>query len=316
MLPKLHHCVVALTVAVGLALAQSTLSNDDVIKLAKSGLSEQFVTDLIERQGSALSSDVSSLIALKEGGVNERIINAVLRKTSSVRAEALNTDSVLRLVKAGFTDGFIIELLNKRPGQFAASAERIIELKNAGVSERLLSLMVLQGGGSGREIERGTEISVRLIDSIDSDVNRPGEEFRASLEDPILLGDEVAVRKGADATVRLVAKEESGRIRGRSALTLELVSVMVDGKPMSIESGEVMQYSGSRAARTAKSAAVVGAIGAVIGGIAGGGKGAAIGAAAGAGAGAGAQIFLDPQRVKVPSESVLTFVTDKAARIP
>jgi hypothetical protein len=60
----------------------------------------------------------------------------------------------------------------------------------------------------------------------------------------------------------------------------------------------------------------VGAIGAIIGGIAGGGKGAAIGAAAGAGAGAGAQIFLDPQRVKVPSESLLTFVTEKPAQIP
>lgn len=315
MLRKLHLVTMAVTAAAGLALAQATLTNEDVIKLAKSGLSEQFVIDLIEQQGSRLSSDVSSLIALKEGGVNERIINAVIRKTSSVRAEALNTDSVLRLVKAGFTDGFIIDLLNKRPGQFAASADRIIELKNAGVSERLLSLMVIQGGG-GREIERGTEISVRLIDSIDSDINRPGEEFRASLEDPILLGDEVAVRKGADATVRLVAKEESGRIKGRSTLTLQLVSIMVDGKPVAVETGEVMQYSGSRAARTAKSAAVVGAIGAVIGGIAGGGKGAAIGAAAGAGAGAGAQIFLDPQRVKVPSESVLTFVTEKAIRIP
>lgn len=316
MLKRLHLCVLALAGAAGLIFAQAGLSNEDVIKLAKSGLSEQFVTDLIEQRGASLSSDVSSLIALKEGGVNERIINAVIRKTSSVRGETLNTDSVLRLVKAGFSEAFIIDLLNKRPGQFATSADRIVELKNAGVSERLLSLMVIQGGGSGREVERGTEISVRLIDSIDSDVNRPGEEFRASLEDPILLGDEVAVRKGADATVRLVAREESGRIKGRSVLTLQLVSVMVEGKPMAIESGEVMQYSSSRAARTAKSAAVVGALGAIIGGIAGGGKGAAIGAAAGAGAGAGAQIFLDPQRVKVPSESVLTFVLDKPARIP
>src|SRR6185436_5279188 len=106
------------------------------------------------------------------------------------------------------------------------------------------------------------------------------------------------------------------KIRGRSSLTLQLVSVTVDGKKMLIESGDVAQYSGSRGARTAKSAAAVGVIGAIIGGIAGGGKGAAIGGAAGAGAGAGAQIFLDPQRVKVPSESKLTFLTEKVARLP
>lgn len=313
MLRKLLLPTLALVATAGLVAAQSTLTNDDVIKLAKSGLSEQFVIERIDQQGSRLSSDVSSLIELKDNGVNERIITAVVRKSSG-RAEALNTDSVLRLVKSGFSDGFIIDLLNKRPGQFSTDTSRIIELKNAGVSERLLSLMVAQGGG--RELPKGTEIIIRLIDSIDSDVNRSGQDFRASLDEPILIGDEVIVRKGADATVRLVDKEDSGKIRGRTSLTLQLVSVTVDGKKMAIESEDVAQYSGSRGARTAKSAAAVGVIGAIIGGIAGGGKGAAIGGAAGAGAGAGAQIFLDPQRVKVPSESKLTFLTEKVARIP
>lgn len=311
---KLVLTIGGLAVAVGLMFAQSTLTNDEVIKLVKSDFSEQFITSLIDQQGSRLSSDVSSLIALKEGGVNERIINAVIKKSSNSGAEALNSDSVLRLVKADFTDGFVIDLLTKRPGQFSTDTSRIIELKTAGVSERLLSIMVAQGGG--RELPRATEVTVRMIDSIDSDVNKPGDEFRASLDDAIVVGDDVIVKQGADATVRLVAKEDSGKIKGRTSLTLQLVSVMVNGKPMALESGDVAQSSGSRGARTAKSAAAVGAIGAIIGGIAGGGKGAAIGAAAGAGAGAGAQIFLDPQRVKVPSESLLTFVTEKPARIP
>jgi hypothetical protein len=82
-----------------------------------------------------------------------------------------------------------------------------------------------------------------------------------------------------------------------------------------LNSSDVSQESGSRTARTAKSAAAVGVLGAIIGGIAGGGKGAAIGAAAGAGAGAGAQVLLDPQKVKVPSETVLTFVTAAPTRI-
>ena len=82
MLRKLLLSILTLTAATGLVAAQSNLSNDDVIKLTKSGLSEQFVTDLIDQQGSRLSSDVSSLINFKEAGVNERIINAVVRKSS------------------------------------------------------------------------------------------------------------------------------------------------------------------------------------------------------------------------------------------
>jgi hypothetical protein len=143
-----------------------------------------------------------------------------------------------------------------------------------------------------------------------------GDTFRASLEDPIVLGNDVVAAKGSDATVRLVEAEESGRVRGRTSLTLQLVSVVVNGTTVEVLSSDVSQYSGSRGARTAKSAAVVGGIGAIIGGIAGGGKGAAIGAAAGAGAGAGSQVFLDPQKVQVPSESLLTFLTERATRLP
>jgi hypothetical protein len=302
--------VLALVAAAGLASAQS-LTNPDVIKLSKSGLSESFVLDMIDKEGSRLASDVSSLIELKTGGVNERVITAVVKKSSGAQ-ETLNTDSVLRLVQAGFSDGFILDLLDKRPGQFSTNATRIIELKDAGVSERLLARMVGQGGG--RELPRGTEVTLRLIDGVDSEINKVGDEFDASLEDPITVGNDVIAQKGAKAVVRLVDTEESGRIKGRTSLTLQLVSVEINGRPVSVNSRSVSQASGSRGARTAKSAATVGAIGAIIGGIAGGGKGAAIGAAAGAGAGAGAQIFLDPQKVKVPSESLLTFLTDEPAR--
>lgn len=295
----------------GSLFAQSTMTNEDVLKLSKAGLSESFVTDLIDKQGSKLTGDVSSLILLKDGGVNERIVAAVAKKAPS--SEPLNTDSVLRLVKSQFSDSFIIDLLSRRPSQFSTDAGRIIELKQAGVSERLLSLMVTQS--ASRELPRGTEISVRMVDRIDSELHRPGDQFSATLEDPIVLGSDVIAAKGAKAVVRLADATDSGKLTGRTSLTLQLVSVAIDGKVVPINSSDVAQQSGSRTERTAKSAAAVGVLGAIIGGIAGGGKGAAIGAAAGAGAGAGAQVLLDPQKVKVPSETVLTFVTAGPTRI-
>ncbi len=288
-------------------LAAQTLSNEDLIKLAKSGLSESFVLNMVKEQGENLSTDVSSLIDMKTQGVNQQIIDAAIQ-SSTQPTEPLNTDSVVRLVKAGFADDFILNLMTKRPGQFTANAARVIELSQAGVSERILSRMVNEG--SKQELPSGTEIVVRLIDSIDSDMDQVGNTFRASLAEPLTLNGKVIADRGADATVELYDAEQSGRIRGRTSLTLRLVSVTMDGKPVTINSTDVAQSSGSRGARTAKSAAAVGALGAIIGGIAGGGKGAAIGAATGAGVGAGAQVFLDPQHVKVPSESVLTFLTD------
>ena len=154
-----------------------------------------------------------------------------------------------------------------------------------------------------------------MVDSIDSEQHRPGDVFSATLEDPIVMGNDVIAQKGAKAVVRLADAKDSGKLSGRSSLTLQLVSVVIDGKTVQIDSSDVAQQSGSRTERTAKSAAAVGVLGAIIGGIAGGGKGAAIGAAAGAGAGAGAQVLLDPQKVKVPSETVLTFITAAPTRI-
>jgi len=303
---------VSLSWALGTLNAQTTLSNSDLVKLSKAGLSEDFVLNLIDQQGSRLATDPSALVALKNEGVNERIISAAVKKAPS--REPLNSDSVLRLVQAGFSDGFVINLLNDQPVKFTVDARRIIDLKQAGVSERILALMVQQGGV--RELPSGSQISIRLIDSVDSEKNREGDEFRASLEDPITLGNDVIVQRGADAKLRLVSEQESGKLSGRAGLTVQLVSLTVNGKTIPMNTSDVSEYSGSRGARTAKSAAAVGAVGAIIGAIAGGGKGAAIGAGAGAAAGAGAQTVMKGQQVRIPSETVLTFTTQKSVDLP
>jgi len=81
----------------------------------------------------------------------------------------------------------------------------------------------------------------------------------------------------------------------------------VNGKTIDITTEEVSQTSSSRTGRSAKTIGGVAALGAIIGAIAGGGKGAAIGAASGAGAGTAIQVMTKGQRVKIPSETRLTF---------
>jgi len=294
------------------ALAQAPMSNADLIKLAKAGLSEDFMINSVDQQGSQLSTDVTGLVELKNGGVSERVLREAVKK--SPPREPLNSDSVMRLARAGFSDDFLGDLVRNQPGQFSTDASTVVALKRAGVSERVISIMMKDS--AVRELPSGTEIHVRLIDSVDSERNREGEEFRASLEEPVMLGNDTVIPKGADAKVRLVADKSSGKLTGRAELTLRLDEVSLDGKPVTINSSAVSEYSHSQGASTAKKAAAVGAVGAIIGAIAGGGKGAAIGAGVGAGAGAGSGVFMKGQRVKVPSETVLTFTTEGAVRLP
>jgi hypothetical protein len=165
------------------------------------------------------------------------------------------------------------------------------------------------------ELPAGTNMVVRLIDGVDSDMNRVGQTFSASLDEPVMINGETVIPRGADVVVKLVDSKESGKFTGRSELTLDLVSVKIDGRPVDINTQTVSRESSSRGERTAKVAGGTAAVGAIIGAIAGGGKGAAIGAAAGGAAGAGAEVVTKGQRVKIPSETRLTFVTDTPVRL-
>lgn len=301
-------CATLLLLAVGFApvlTGQTALTNGDIVKLAKSGLSDDFIINLIEQQPSKLSTDVGRLVELKTSGVSERVVTAAVRKTPP--SEPVTSDGVIRLVKAGFSDDFVVDMLNRQSTGFTTDATRLVELRQAGVSERVLAAMVSKA--ATKELPAGTEITIRLIDSIDSEKSNVGDEFRASLDEPLMLGDQAVAPKGADAVVKLVAAKESGKLTGRTELTIELAAVTIDGREVPITTSSVSQASGSRGARTAKTAAVTGAVGAVIGAIAGGGKGAAIGAGAGAAAGAGSQVFMKGQRVQIPSETLLIFTT-------
>ena len=168
---------------------------------------------------------------------------------------------------------------------------------------------------NGTEIPAGTTLTVRMIDSVDSERDKVGQTFRASLDEPLMINGETVLARGADVLMKLVDQKQSGKIQGETALTLDIVSVTVDGRPIDVNTAEVTQASASRGSRSTKVIGGTAAVGAIIGAIAGGGKGAAIGGLAGAGAGTAAEVVTKGQRVKIPSETRLTFTLEQPVRL-
>ncbi len=146
-----------------------------------------------------------------------------------------------------------------------------------------------------------------MIDAVDSQKAQLGDHFRASIEDPVVINGQTVIPRGADVTVRLVEDTQSGKITGKTVLTLAIINVTVNGKVVDVTTGDVQQASGSRGSRSAKVIGGATALGAILGAAAGGGRGAAIGAGSGAAVGTGAELATKGQRVKIPSESRLTF---------
>lgn len=156
-------------------------------------------------------------------------------------------------------------------------------------------------------IDQGTQLTVRLIDPIDSEKNQTGETFRATLNAPITSDGEEAVPSGVELTGHLVSVKSAGKFAGQSEVVLQLDSFSSGGKTYNIQTDQYRKQGSSRGKNTAEKVGGGAALGAIIGAIAGGGKGAAIGAAAGAGVGGGVQAATKSQQIKLPSETVLNF---------
>lgn len=157
------------------------------------------------------------------------------------------------------------------------------------------------------EVPSGTQIVVRLIDAADSQRDRLGQTYRASVDQPVVVNGQTLIPRGSDAVAVLSNAQQAGKIEGKTILTIALRSVSVNGQTYDLATSSVNKDSGSR---TTKSGEVIGgtaALGAIIGALAGGGRGAAIGAVSGGAVGTGVQVATSGERVKIPSETVLTF---------
>ena len=152
-------------------------------------------------------------------------------------------------------------------------------------------------------IPAGTRIAVRMLDSIDGKTARSGMRYRASIDDPVAVGSQVAIPKNTNCTVEVVA------VKAGDEMALRLREVNIGGKAYSTSTDDAtVDATGTSKTKSAVKRGVgLGALGAGIGAIAGGGSGAAIGAAVGAGVGAASAAGAKGKQLNVPTETRLLF---------
>lgn len=155
----------------------------------------------------------------------------------------------------------------------------------------------------------GTPLTVRIGETISAAHNQIGDNFLATLEQPLVIDGFIIAERGSRVEGRVTDAKPGGRGGGASHLEIALVRLSTsDGQRVRIRT-EPYKKDGSGSS-TGGDLAKIGAgaaIGAAIGAIAGGGKGAAIGAGAGAAAGAGTVLVMSGKPVEIPVETRLTF---------
>jgi hypothetical protein len=152
-------------------------------------------------------------------------------------------------------------------------------------------------------IPSGTNVNVRLGQTISSDKARSGDTWSGTLADDVAANGRVLARRGDPVAGKVVDAKASGRLSGTADIELQLTSI--NGRPVTSET--VGSTGSGHKGRNAKAIGGGAAAGAIIGALAGGGKGAAIGAGAGGAAGTAGAAATGKKDVKFPVESILTF---------
>ncbi len=65
-----------------------------------------------------------------------------------IAQQALNNDSIIKMVKAQLSDDVIVTTINASPGAFDTSPDGLIALKQAGVSDKVIAAIVAKGAAA------------------------------------------------------------------------------------------------------------------------------------------------------------------------
>lgn len=176
--------------------------------------------------------------------------------------------------------------------------------------------MQAQSSVQALTIPEGTDIDVRLDDSITTARNRSGDTFEATLVRPIELPDGApAVPSGAKVMGTVVESRPSGHLETPAELSVALTSLEVDGNTYPISTSRVSRRSASHKKHDAKWIGGGAAGGALLGALIGHGKGAAIGALVGGGGGTAAAYATGKQNLALPTETPLHFYLQEPVTI-
>jgi len=164
-------------------------------------------------------------------------------------------------------------------------------------------------------IPSGTAVTISMIDSVDSSTGHVGDTFRATIDMPVTIDNDVVIQKGANAVVKLTDVTSAGRVKGKSDVQLVLDRVTIGKNTYTVNTNTFEESGSDQSKKTVRNGAIGAALGAAIGAIAGGGKGAAIGAGAGGGTGVGATAVMNGEQVRIASETRVMFTLTDPVKV-
>jgi len=110
-------------------------------------------------------------------------------------------------------------------------------------------------------------IHIRLADEVNSSHDQAGELYTGTVDPSVLIKDHVVIPRGTEAHIRLVDVKKGGHFHGKAKVRLELVSLIINGERLGVETNQPSKDEGAAHAKASAAAkkSPEGASGAMVG---------------------------------------------------
>jgi hypothetical protein len=151
----------------------------------------------------------------------------------------LNNDSIIKMVKAGLSDDLIVSTIGTSQGAYDTSADGMIALKAAGVSDRVVSAIVQKANSaavvgvpaqapvppaapSKLVLTDGTDVYLAFDEDMTSKTANEGDTVAFVLTEDLKVGDVVVAKAGAKAVGEVTNAQKAGMLGKGGELNIRL----------------------------------------------------------------------------------------------
>jgi hypothetical protein len=174
-----------------LAQTQKALTNADIVNLTKQGLDPGLIVKEVQSSGTNFDTAPQSLIDLKNAGVDNAVIDAML--STQAQKLTVSIEAVRGAVSGPTAD----------PSKPACTANE------------------------GCLLKEGTEVPLKFANSISSKTANEGDPVEFVLDDDLKAGDSIVVSRGAHALATVTTAKKAGMMGRPGDLAVQIQYLVV-----------------------------------------------------------------------------------------
>ncbi len=164
---------------------------------------------------------------------------AICLGAASAQQLSMNNDSVIKMVKAGMSDGIIVSTIDSQPAHFTLSANDMIALKQASVSDKVMAAMIAKSNPAAPAaptaaplttsvpagtvmLREGTDVPLKFAQALSSKSAAEGDPVALTLDEDLKVGDVVVAKAGSKAFGEVSNVKKSGMMGKAGELNVRL----------------------------------------------------------------------------------------------